>query len=75
MLRDPHLPVRLVDAVAPERRREAEIAVLHKEILKVGRAASDRSAEIVDRVIEITTAARHEAAQRERAARKARLKR
>jgi hypothetical protein len=75
VIRDPRLPRRLVDVVAPEREREAEIAAIGKRIREAGQAATDRAAEVVDRVIEATTAARREAAKREREARKARLAR
>ena len=66
---------RLSDAAEPGHRLETEIIALRAQIKKQGRAAADTRAEVVDRVVEITTAAQRAAAERERVARKARLQR
>ena len=72
--RDPRLPRRLADAAEPGHEMEAEIAVLKNAIRRSAQRAADREAEVIDGVIEAVTDAQREAAERERAARRERLR-
>jgi hypothetical protein len=75
MRRDPHLPVRLIDAVPPDRQTEAALAVIGKDIRQYQQHVEDRVVDVIDKVKEAAAAQAAAAAQVKREARRARLRR